>query len=127
MSSGAEFVEARGKGPFVSHASTETATKGEGWKAREGGKAWEGGKARYPNASEHAAIRDLNGRARPAAASRAHGLDLLDDVHALDDRAEDDVLAVEPGVVTAVERKNCEPLVFGPALAMLRARRARCA
>jgi hypothetical protein len=61
---------------------------------------------------------------------RANSLDFLDDVHALNDFAEHNVLAIEPAptriwhvatcdqAVFTVQRKNCEPLVPGPALAM---------
>jgi hypothetical protein len=55
-------------------------------------------------------------------------LDALEHVCTLDDVAKNDVLAVEPVVsdhsvsphqsVTAVHRKNCDPLVFRPELAI---------
>ena len=60
---------------------------------------------------------------RPAA--RAHPFDLLHHVRALGHLAEDHVLAVEPRVSTVV-MKNCEPLVFGPALAIDRMNGLSC-
>ena len=77
-------------------------------------------------------------RLRRLARLAAHPLDGAHDVHALDHLAEHDVLAVQPGcaagaaqrgreplrhasghaLVCTVHRKNWEPLVPGPALAM---------
>ena len=59
----------------------------------------------------------------PVAPVGGLALDLVDDVHALGDLTEDGVLAVEPRRCAVVTMKNCEPLVFGPALAMASAPR----
>merc|ERR1719263_1362172 len=67
--------------------------------------------------SELAAGRD-DDLLRRLAALRADLLDRLDDVHALDDLTKTTCLPSSQGVL-AVQRKNWDPFVPGPALAML--------
>src|SRR4051812_37393179 len=55
---------------------------------------------------------------RAVAGAGGQGLDGVDGLHAGGHAPEGGVLAVQPGVASLVTRKNCEPLVFGPALAM---------
>ena len=89
-----------------------------GWRLA-GVRAWGDGHGVYPADSPRVALAlDLDRLEddvldRPVVAARLHLADLVDDLAAVDDLAEDGVLAFSHGVGTAV-MKNCEPLVPGP-------------
>ena len=70
---------------------------------------------------DDAAVADDDVTARGVAAAGAAGLDRLDDVVPFEDLPENGVLAVQERRRHR-HRKNCEPLVLGPALAMDRMR-----